>query len=110
MAPFLKISFSKISFLSIKRCILLAEGYGKRGGVLRPQGGGGGETTPQHSQGLREHGGDCTENEPLSVHLVPSRLGTTHSCFGLHTPVHFLCNQGTTYPKNISSGLHIDTE
>ena len=44
---------------------------------------GGCETTPWHSQGLRERGGDCTENKPLSVQLVPSRLGTTlHSAGG----------------------------
>ena len=40
VAPLLKTSFSKISFLSVKRCILLAECYGTRGGVLRPEGGG----------------------------------------------------------------------
>ena len=39
IALFLKISFSKIFFLSIKRCILLAEWYGTRGGVLHPEGG-----------------------------------------------------------------------
>ena len=72
VAPFLKMSFSKISFLSIKWCILLAECYSKRGGVLRPEGG-----MPWHSQGLRECGGDCTENKPISVRLVPSRLGAT---------------------------------
>ena len=37
IAPFLKFSFSKFSFLSIKWCILLAECYSKRGGVLRPE-------------------------------------------------------------------------
>ena len=55
IAPFLKFSFSKISFLSIKWCILLVERYGKRGGVLRPERGL--ETTPWHSQGLRERSG-----------------------------------------------------
>ena len=72
----------KFSFLSVKRCILLAECSGKRGEVLRPEGGGGVETTPWHSQGLRERGGDCTENKPLSMRPDPSRLGTTLHCVG----------------------------
>ena len=47
VAPFLKNSFSKFSFLSIKRCILLAECSGKRGGVLHLEGGC--EMMPWHS-------------------------------------------------------------
>ena len=39
IALFLKLSFSKFSFLSIRRCIVLAECYSKRGAVLRPEGG-----------------------------------------------------------------------
>ena len=60
LAPLLKISFSEFSFLSIKRCIPLAGCFGKRGGVLRPEGG-------VRDDAVRERGGDCNENQPLSV-------------------------------------------
>ena len=62
IAPFLKISFSKIAFLSMKRCILLAECDNKRGGVLRPEGGM--RDDAWHSQGLRERGGQPTGDSP----------------------------------------------
>ena len=67
---------------------------GKRGGFFTQKGAC--DTTPWHSKGLRERGGDCTENKPLSVRLVRSRLRTTHPCFGLPTPVSFSVQKGNS--------------
>ena len=89
IAPFLKISFPQFSFPSIKRCILLAECYGKRGGVLHPEGEVRDDAVAPIGCG-RERGGDCTEIIPsLCISSPPTRAQPTLA--SAYPPlVHFL--------------------
>ena len=80
LPPFSKFPFPKFPFFLLHGAFCWLSAAVRGEGFFAHKGRG--ETTPWHSKGLRECGGDFTESKPLSVRLVPSRLGTTLHCAG----------------------------